>query len=254
MRGGRCAGRPNCGWPPVLPSIVPVFSSRVCPAIGSLTSGTWTYKTSGPFSVPDYADGAYAVLLTVEFFGERKMHTLHTTPVLSFKGAAPQKGDIEADFALLWQETMYGEKTDGVIVGECKTYGEFKDKDFARMRCLAEIFPGAILVFSTLWKSLNANEVTEITRIAKAGREHWKADRPINPVLILTGTELLAWQHPPYCWTDELRQKFGRIHGLLEICDASQQIYLGLPSWQAEWHEQWEKRRAEAAGKPEAAV
>jgi hypothetical protein len=74
-----------------------------------------------------------------------------------------------------------------VIVGECKTYGEFKEKDFARMRYLAETFPGAILVFSTLRKSLNANEVTEITRIAKAGREHWKADRPINPVLIGLG-------------------------------------------------------------------
>ncbi len=221
------------------------------PAIGSLTEGKWTFKTSGPFSVADYAEGAYAVLLAVEFFARRGMHSLRTTPVLSFKGAAPQKEAIEADFALLWQETLYGEKTDGIIVGECKTYGEFKDKDLARMRYLAKTFPGAILVFSTLRKSLNATEIAEIAAIAKAGREHWKADRPINPVLILTGTELLNFQPPPYCWTGDLRQKFDRIHGLLEICNASQQIYLGLPSWQSDWHEQWERKRAEAARKRE---
>ena len=45
---------------------------RAFPALENLTSGIWSYKTTGPFSVPDYAEGAYAVLLTVEFFNDRQ--------------------------------------------------------------------------------------------------------------------------------------------------------------------------------------
>lgn len=49
----------------------------VCPkclsdfsALGNLEGkgATWCYKTTGPFSVPQYADGAYAILLSLEFF------------------------------------------------------------------------------------------------------------------------------------------------------------------------------------------
>jgi len=110
------------------------------------------------------------------------------------------------------------------------------------MRYLAKTFPGAILAFSTLRKSLTKSEIAAITRIAKAGRKHWKADRPINPVLILTGTELFNWAGPPYCWDETLRNKFD-VHGVLRVCDATQQIYLGLPSWQADWHNKWERKR-----------
>jgi hypothetical protein len=72
------------------------------------------------------------------------------------------------------------------------------------------------------------------------------------PVLVLTGTELLSFHGPPYCWDDALKQRFRNVHGLLNLCDATQQIYLQLPSWQTEWHEKWEKRRKrrEAAAGP----
>jgi hypothetical protein len=61
--------------------------------------------------------------------------------------------------------------------------------------------------------------------------------------MILTGTELFSWFGPPYCWDDSVKKKFEMIAGLLGICDATQQIYLGLPSWQKEWFERWEKKR-----------
>jgi hypothetical protein len=219
------------------------------PAIEHLSGGTWTYKTTGPFSVAAYAEGAYAVLLTLEFFGGRKMSAMHTTPLLSFKAKSPQKRDLEADFAVLWQESVFGEQMDGVMFGECKTYGEFEEKDFDRMRYLAKAFAGSVLVFSTLRKSLTAREIAKISRIAKAGRRYWKADRPINPVLVLTGTELLNWHGPPYCWNEEVRRRFDHARGLLGVCDATQQIYLSLPSWQAEWHQKWEARRRRRAAK-----
>jgi len=222
---------------------------RNIPAIENLTRGRWTYKTAGPFSVPAYAEGAYAVLLSVGFFDEHKMTTLRTTPVLSFKAHAPQKGALEADFAMLWKESVYGEEKDGALFGECKTYREFEKKDFERMRYLARTFPGAVLVFSTLRKSLTARETSEIGRIAKAGRRHWKADRPINPVLILTGTELLDWQGPPYCWDEGLQKRFQHLAGLLAVCNATQQIYLGMPSWETAWHEAWENKRKRKVAK-----
>jgi hypothetical protein len=106
-----------------------------------------------------------------------------------------------------------------------------------------------VLAFSTLRKELTPGEVAGITRIAKAGRKYWKAERPTNPVLILTGTELFSWAGPPHCWELSLQEKFSRVHGLLDICDATQQIYLGLPSWQTEWHEKWEKRRQKRQAK-----
>lgn len=214
------------------------------PAVGNVDRGTWSYKTAGPFSVPNYADGAYGVLLALGFFTEHRLTTLRTTPVLSFTAKAKDKGkDLEADFAMFWQESIYGETKDGILFGECKTYGRFGKKDFDRMRFLAKTFPGAVLVFSTLRKSLSRDEVLGIRRIAKTGRKHWKAERPINPVLILTGTELLNWEQPPYCWEEATKKKFEHLTGLLEVCNATQQIYLNLPSWSAEWHDRWEERR-----------
>lgn len=218
------------------------------PAIGNIESGSWRYKTTGPFSVPNYADGAYATLLTLDFFKDRKLHTLLTTPALSFTARASGKKDIEADFALFWQDSIFGEQRNGIVFGECKTYGEFQKKDFERMKYIAASFPGAVLVFATLRKKLEKREVHAITAITRTGRKWWKNERPINPVLILTGNELLSYHGPPYCWEEMgLKTKFDRVSGLLKVCDATQQIYLGLPSWEAAWHEQWEKRRIKRA-------
>ena len=118
------------------------------------------------------------------------------------------------------------------------------------MRYLARTFPGAILVFSTLRKALTKKELLGITRIAKVGRKFWKSERPINPVLILTGNELFSFRGPPYCWEDtEVKKKFDHISGLISICDATQQIYLNLPSWQTEWNEKWEKKHKKRLAK-----
>lgn len=187
-------------------------------------------------------------MLALDFFNNRKLHTLLTTPSLSFIARASGKKDIEADFALFWQDSIFGEQRNGIAFGECKTYGEFQKKDFERMKYIAATFPGAVLVFATLRKKLEQREVRAITSITRAGRKFWKNERPINPVFILTGNELLSHHGPPYCWEDMgLKAKFDRVSGLLKVCDVTQQIYLGLPSWETAWHEQWEKRRMKRA-------
>jgi hypothetical protein len=223
-------------------------------AVGNTDHARWAFKTTGPFSVPRHADGAYGVLLALQCFDDRYRTTMRVTPALSFTA---KKGDrkLEADFAFFWQESYFGMGEKGVAFGECKTYRRFEPPDFERMSQLAEAFPGAVLVFSTLRDSLTKTEVAAMKRIAKAGRRYWKAERPINPVMILTGTELLSRDRMPHCWSSALQERFRNLHGLLKLCDATQQIYLGLPSWEAEWHEKWDKRwqrRRRAA--PEAAV
>lgn len=240
---------PRClrhSWFP-LETVRDTFSCPRClnafSALGTVENSAWTFKTAGPFSVPHYADGAYSVLLTLSFFDNRYFSSLHTTPVLSFRADGPDGTTLEADLASFWQDVAFGERKHGILFGECKTYDRFRARDFKRMDQLAKNFPGAMLVFSTLRKSLAPEEIKAISRIAKRGRKHWRSERPINPVLVLTGTELLGHSKPPYCWEESLRKKFGHVRGLIGLCDATQQIYLGLASWQTEWHAKLEKRQ-----------
>jgi hypothetical protein len=213
-------------------------------AVGNIDNSDWCYKTAGPFSIPRYADGGYCVLLATNFFSGHQMMSLRTTPAFSFKATDGKGGELEADFALLWQEFMFGTASDGVVFGECKTFGEFKARDFERAKYIAKKFPGAILAFCTLRKNLNEKEIDEVKKIAKNGRKYWKHEKPINPILILTGNELLTHSRPPYCWKNMgLAQSFDHVHGLLEICDATQQIYLGLSSWRKDWYDEFERRR-----------
>ena len=229
-----------------LQSIEDSFSCPRCldtfNAVGNLDGSMWSYKTTGPFSVANYAEGAYSVLLTLDFFHGHNLVTTRMTPTTSFVVEDDDKKNWEVDFAAFWQDSVFGEKNDGLLFGECKTYGKFEAKDFKRMKFLAKTFPGAVLVFSTLRKSLSPQEIKGIASIAKQGRKYWKPERPINPVMILTGTELLSDIGPPYCWEDSQKKKFERVAGLLGVCDTTQQIYLNLPSWHTEWYEKWEKK------------
>ena len=218
------------------------------PAAGNIDQGQsgWFYRTAGPFSVPNYADGALSVLLTLEALAGRFTSGRRSTSVPSFEAKAPGKVALEADLAdlaMFWRDGSYSDDTAGVLFGECKSYGPFKPKDFQRMRYLAEMFPGAILVFSTFRESLTKEEIAALRRLARLGRKYWKAERPVNPVLILTGAELLAWEGPPLCWNAELQKRFQNVYSLMEHCNASQQIYLGLPPWQEDWRATFERRR-----------
>lgn len=233
-------------------SLKDIDDSFICPkchipfsAVGNIDHGQWSYKTSGPFSVPKFADGAYAVLLTLDLLSDQKMPTMRTTPVFSFEAKGPNGKKLEADLGVLWEEAIFGERRDGVLFAECKTYNTFEERDFDRMRELFEAFPGSILAFSTLRTSLTDKEVLGLTSIATSGRTHWKTERPLNPVLILTGNELLNWQGPPYCWDEATKQRFSHRDGVINLCDATQQIYLGLNSWHDDWRREWARQRTD---------
>lgn len=213
------------------------------PAVGHIDSSSWCYKTTGAFSLPGYADGAYCVLISLDYFDDH-LSSLKITPALSFEAQDNKGTKLEADFGILWQESLFGEVMEGIIFGECKTFGTFAQKDFKKMKTLAKKFPGSVLAFCTLRDALSNKEIKEIAKIAKAGRKRWKrSERPVNPVLILTENELTSMVGAPYCWKDKHGDKFDRVHGLLEIADATQQIYLNLPSWKEEWYKEYEEKK-----------
>jgi hypothetical protein len=225
-----------------MPSLGEMLDCPKClikfPAAGNIdqpNNSGWFYRTAGPFSVPNFADGAFSVLLTLETLAGRYT-SRRSTSVLSFEATSPNQANLEADLAMFWRDTGSGEDMSGVLFGECKTYGLFKEKDFQRMQSLANHFPGAILVFSTLRASLTEEEVSSLKLLAKRGRKYWKLERPLNPLLILTGAEVLGWESPPQCWDEERRARFPHLHSLLDLCNATQQIYLGLKPWQEDWH------------------
>ncbi len=197
----------------------------------------WCYRSFGPFNLPEYAHGAYSVLLTYYFFS-RKLDAA-TTAIMSFC-AESDRGKLEADLGIFFGEDWSGRSSTALLFAECKSYGRFEPHDLERMTCLGAEFPGAILVFSTLRRDLTLNEKRMLKRVANRGRKYSAHDPNHNPVLMLTGVELFGHERPPYCWEDE-GGKFSAFaenerpyRGILELCDYTQQLHLDMESY-GEW-------------------
>ena len=193
----------------------------------------WAYRTLGPFSSSNQADGAYTVLLTLRFFSHLLLLDGATTPLMSFK-AEKERIKIEADLALFFQVSGLINSSHELIFSECKTFNDFKKKDVERMTDLGKAFPDAVLVFATLKEQLSANEKKNLRPMVNNSRKNWKKGIPFNPVLILTGTELF-WQSGLSEWQQKMEKKIRFIDypspprsQLLAFCDFTQQVYLNM--------------------------
>ena len=207
----------------------------------------WSYRTFGPFSLPAKADGVYTVLLTLRFFSSTIRLWGTTTPIMSFEA---KKGDveIEVDLGLFFQESSLGKKEVETIFAECKTYKEFLKKDVDKMDTLAKNFPGAIIVFATLRKELKAKELTMLRAFASKCRKNYKAEKPSNTIIILTGNELFADNPPPICWQDAGLEipssyEYDSRSELMRLSDSTQQLYLGMEPWDTWLQNNYEKKR-----------
>jgi hypothetical protein len=213
----------------------------------------WAYRAIGPFSLPRRAYGVYAVLLTLRFFA--RLLDGATTPLLSFT-AKKATLSLEADLGLFFQRTKFRSSRTDLIFAECKTFGHFERKDTVRMLALAKEFPGAILVFATLRKTLTGREKRLLRPVANRGRKYWKVERPHNPVLILTGNELFADDDPREVWKHlggvhaSHSQSWGDGRDLIGLADATQQIYLGMRSRQQSINEREMARRSKKQPTP----
>ena len=195
----------------------------------------WAYRTVGPFSSSNQADGAYTVLLTLRFFSNFPWFDGAMTPLMSFT-AKKDEMEIEADLALFFQESKSRHSKTDLIFAECKTFNSFRKKDTNRMTDLGKAFPEAVLVFAKLEESLSDKEKKILCPLVNRSRKNRKNGRPFNPILILTGIELISEKHFTESWreTEGIHAKLAHsstLSNLLELCDFTQQIYLDMDPW-----------------------
>lgn len=205
----------------------------------------WAYKATGTFGLPKQAYGAYGVLLTLYALGRGLNEKV--TPLLSFDAKKGNK-NIEADLCLFIEKEFGYEKNNELVFAECKTYNKFCKKDIDRMKVLADEFPGAALILSTMRKKLSSSEKRMIKPLVNSGRRRWKSEQKHNPVIVLTGTELFSKSGIPSCWKNkdgkagEIEQGNFYPRDLIDIADATQQIYLDMKPYH-EWRAEQRKKR-----------
>jgi hypothetical protein len=225
----------------------------------SSSHARWAYRVVGPFALPDYARGGYASALAIRFFSDvlSNMDRAGTTWSPGMELGLPDGKKIEADF-VLWYQRKHMLSTDEptqVVFGEAKSYGQdaFSKRDIERMKSLAELYPGATLVFATLKEAdeFSGEEITLMKALARWGREYDSQERGTRaPVIVLTGTELFTPYHLEKVWGDKggMHKKVAenartRLDNLRVLADVTQQLYLGMPSY-FEWRQaKWKKRR-----------
>lgn len=213
---------PNCfrhSWYG-LESIRDLFTCPKCldafAAVGNLGTDPWYYKTAGPFSIPNYADGAYAVLLALDFFYRLRLisHSFRITPVMSFEAESPDGDTVEVDFAAFWQSEMPERKVE-LLLCECKTYGKFEEKDLKKMELVAKTLENPVLAFSTLRESLAPEEKEIIAPMAET-----------NPVMVLTAAEVCPSSMGDCSKKGSVVENLDYGSNLLDICNVTQKSYL----------------------------
>jgi len=219
----------------------------------------WAYRVVGPFSVPDYGRGSYGALLTLRLlsrFGSA-IHemTFATAMTLEFDGRK-----VEVDFLGLRREERQDlTSPPELIIGESKSIGKgpiIKGRDLAQLKAIAAKLPGAIIVISVLRDHFLPAEKRILEPFVKWGRRLNSDREPTNPVMLLTSNELMFEHLLSATWQSlgGEHAKFGTYdstRNLRSIADATQQIYLGLPSFDAWMRSQWEKRMKRMKAKAE---
>jgi hypothetical protein len=212
----------------------------------------WHYRVVGPFSVPDYGRGSYSALLSLRVINNLHSSfdemTFSTAMNLEFDGIA-----AEADFVAWRRAESHGtHNLPELLIGETKSLGKgdlIKPKDLAKLKAIGQKLPGAILVISVLRKSFTASEKKWLQQFVKWCRRLDEHGRQTNPVILLTANELF-FEHMISATWETLDEPFKRFahyehtRNLHNFADATQMIYLGLPSFH-EWQDaEWKKRLA----------
>jgi hypothetical protein len=221
------------------------------PQGGSSNERIWTYRVAGPFSVHDYAKGAYGAVLALQTLNELDSHfrsiNFTTAVEIDMKGKK-----MEADYIVFYQPDAFENRYDPVLIlGEAKSFGQgdlIKTKDISRLKELALCFPGSFLAVSVLRNEFTDSEKALLRQLVRWTRKLAEDGGPRNRVLLLTGHELL-------CQSGSISQKWRQIGGkhaefsglhntrsLKDVAESSIAIHLGMPSFENERHAAWNKR------------
>ncbi|EEZ33365.1 conserved hypothetical protein [Brucella sp. 83/13] len=221
------------------------------PQGATTTERLWTYRVAGPFSVQDYAKGAYGAVLALQTISELDSHfrsiNFITAVELGLDGRR-----IEADYIAFHQADAFDSQYDpNLILGEAKSFGQgdlIKPKDIARLKDLALRFPGSYLAVSVLRNEFTDSEKALLRKLVRWTRKLGVDGGPRNRVLLFTGHELLRQSEPiSHTWKEVggRHAEFSDFHhtrSLRTIAEASIAIHLDMPSFESERHSAWGKR------------
>lgn len=193
------------------------------------------YRVVGPFATPGYARGGYAVALTLRFL-EHELSSMNAFTFSTGLELQHAGGKSETDFfAWYGKDNLDRASRDPVtVVGECKSFAaeSFKAVDVVRLRELATLLPGSIIVAATLKDEFSPTENKALRALAKWG---WTQLQP-SPVIVLTGRELLSEGPLANAWKESggtraaTAERHGYIFDLVTLADATQQAVLGMSS------------------------
>jgi len=214
----------------------------------------WTYRVVGPFSVQDYGRGSYSALLALRVLnnfnsGANNRFTFATAMNLKFDGI-----QREIDFIAWHGEDRIHDthSSPQLIIGEAKSLGQdelLTASELAKLKTVATKLPNAVIVISVLRSQFTAKEKKLLTKFVAWGRRVNVYGEPTNPVLLLTSHELTMDYHVSEKWKElgGRHAKFSEYEDtrtLFNFADATQQIYLTMPSFHHEREEYWKKRHA----------
>ena len=205
----------------------------------SFSNPPWRFRVAGPYSVPDYANGAYANVLALSCLANEAMGDTHITfsTNLEITGMGTP---MEIDFACWLRDVSLGiDRRDdpAFLVGEAKSFGNnaFSNEDVVRLKRIAKCMPGTFLVFATLKDELSDRERNLIGRLATWGRVPDSRGNGRSPVIVLTGTELFAKYSVSLAWENAGGERkmlsdiaSFRMSDPRTLADLTQQAYLGL--------------------------
>ena len=201
----------------------------------------WRFRVAGPYSVPNYANGSYTTVLALNCLvngGGTGNAITYSTSLNLEVGGEPL---LEVDFACwLQKEDPIGRRNEPVfLVGEAKSFAEnsFSKDDIDRLKRVGQKMPGTFLVCATLKSELTAPERRRIVALAKWGRSPRTGGYCRNPVIVLTGTELLApifggiaeaWKKVGGIRKDLAKPAYIQMDNPWTLADLTQQAYLEL--------------------------
>ncbi len=213
----------------------------------------WAYKVIGPFATGHFAGGSYCVATALNFLSDKVVRTSNWVTSFTMRNAAGK--EFEADFGMLAAPSRFSHTSSPyLIIGECKSFNRFEQKDFSRAEQAATLFPGAVLCFCSFNDALDKSEIKGLTKLAIQGRKRMDVGKQMNPVLILTSRELfsefkmtdfysLYGDKAAYARSVYLRDD------IQELCEFTQQSYLGMPSYHESVEEKRRKKAARLAAK-----
>ncbi|GJL56098.1 MAG: hypothetical protein NPIRA02_32300 [Nitrospirales bacterium] len=203
-------------------------------------NGNWMYRVVGPFAVPDYAQGAYCSLLTINALSKLSSPGLiSSTNYSTALDLISSDKKCEIDFALWSSEVSSHDYCSNpkLVIGEAKSFGEniIKEKDISQLKIAAEMLPDSVITISVLKENFSSNEKALLRKFIDWAR------RPVNHeprhwVILLTGTELFAENGISNTWKNKGGpfSKFSHYNGtrtLRDLSNSTQAIYLKMPNY-----------------------